>query len=161
MAGVALHGFRVGGEVGAVTLARVERRPLTADRAAWVLPSLPGIVPVEAKLGKNAGDGRRLLVGELNPNPLPNHFGNLEEAGRIAAEERQQLLGFQSSIRPPEDEINLGSVLSVQLFGSAQEPVFFFFLCGGFHGLFFGAQPFVSFCRPFDPKPAEQGGQRE
>ncbi len=38
-------GFRVGGEVAPVTLARVERRPLTADRAARVLPSLPGIVP--------------------------------------------------------------------------------------------------------------------
>jgi hypothetical protein len=41
---------------------------------------------MEAKLGKNAGDRRRLLVRELNPNPLPNHFGNLEKAGRLRHE---------------------------------------------------------------------------
>ncbi len=68
-------------------LARVEGGPLTADRAARVLPRLPGVVPMEAKFGKNAGDRRRLLVGELNPNPLPDHFGNLEEAGCFGAEE--------------------------------------------------------------------------
>ena len=82
---------------------------------------------MEAKLGKNAGDGRRLLVGELNPNPLPNHFGNLEKAGCFAAEERQQFLGFQCPICPAEGEINLRSVFSAQLFGSAQEPCFLFF----------------------------------
>jgi hypothetical protein len=50
-----------------------------------VLPSLPGVVPVEAKLGQNAGDRRGLFVRELNPDPLSNYLGNLEEAGRIAA----------------------------------------------------------------------------
>jgi len=105
-------GLRVGGEAAAVTLARVERRPLLADRTARVLPSLPGVIPVEAKLGQNAGDRRGLLVRELNPNSLANHFGNLEEAGRIAAEERQQLLGFECPIRPAEVEINLRSALN-------------------------------------------------
>jgi hypothetical protein len=116
---------------------------------------------MKAKLGKNAGDRWRLLVGELNPNPFPNHFRNLEKPGRIAAEQRQQLLGFQCPVRPAEVKINLRSALRAQLFGSAQEPFIFFFLFGGFHGLFFGAQPFVSFCRPFDQKPVQQGGQRE
>jgi hypothetical protein len=137
MAGVALYGFRVGGEIAAIPLAGVERCPLLLDRAARVLPCLPGVVPMEAKLGKNAGDRRGLLVGELNPNPLPNHFGNLEKARRIAAEQRQQLLGFQCPICPPEGEVNLRSVLSAQLFGSAQEPLFLILFCGSFHGLFF------------------------
>ena len=115
-----------------------------------------GCCSMEAKLGQNAGDRRRLLVGELNPDPLANHFGNLEKARRIAAEERQQLLGFQRTIRPPEGEINLRSVFSAQLFGSAQVPLFLIFLCGSFHGLFFGTLPFVSFCRS-DQKTAKQG----
>jgi len=71
------------------------------------------------------------------------------------------LLSVQRPVEAPTREINLRSAVKAQLFGSAQEPIFFFFLCGGFHGLFFGAQPFVSFCRPFDQKPAQQGGQRE
>ena len=57
-----LSGFLVGGEVTAITLARVIRRPFVGNRAARVLPRLAGIVPMKTKLGQNAGDGRRLLV---------------------------------------------------------------------------------------------------
>jgi hypothetical protein len=63
----ALNGFHIGYEIAAITLPGVERRPFPLDAAAWVLPSLPGAVPVEAKLCQNAGDRRGLLVGELNP----------------------------------------------------------------------------------------------
>jgi hypothetical protein len=132
-----LYGFHVGGEVAAVTLARVERDPLFSHAPAWVLPRLPGVVPMKPKLGQNAGDGRGLLVRELNPNPLPNNLGNLEKAGRFATEQGQQFLGFQCPVRVPTRMINLRSQFSARLFGSAQEPVFLIFLCGGFHGLFF------------------------
>ena len=93
--------LHVGGEVAAVTLARVERRPLIADRAARVLPCLPSVVPMEPKLRQNAGDGRRLLIRELNPNPLPNNLGNLKKAGRFTAKQRQQFVGFQRPVRVP------------------------------------------------------------
>jgi hypothetical protein len=86
--------------------------PLWHSDAAWKEPSTSSVEP---KLGQNAGDGRRLLVGELNPNPLPNHFGNLIEAGRIVAEQRQEFVSFQDAIRPAEGEINLRSVVSARL----------------------------------------------
>jgi hypothetical protein len=132
-----LGGFRVGGEVAAITLAGVKRCPLLADSAAGVLPNPPGVVPVEAKLSENAGDGRRLLIGELYPNPLPDNFGHFKKAGCFTAKQGQQFLSFQFLIGSPEGEINLRSVFSARLFGSAQEPFILFFLCGGFHGLFF------------------------
>ncbi len=116
---------------------------------------------MKSKLGKNAGDGRRLLVGKLNPDPLSNHFGNLEKPGCIAAEERQQFLGFQSSIRSPEGEINLRSVVSAQLFGSAQEPCFLIFLCGSFHGLFFVLCRSSRSVALLTKSPRSKGGQRE
>ena len=74
----------MGGKVGPITHARIERRPLSVNRPARVLPRLLGIIPMEAKLGQDARDCRRLFAGELNPNPLPNHLGNLEESRRIA-----------------------------------------------------------------------------
>jgi hypothetical protein len=40
---------------------------------------------VEGKPRQNAGDRGRLLIRRLNPDPLPNHFGNFIDAGRIAA----------------------------------------------------------------------------
>jgi len=67
-------------------VAGIEQRTHLLDRAARVLPNLPGVVPVKTKLGQNAGDRGRLLVGELNPDPIPSHFGNLKETRRIAAE---------------------------------------------------------------------------
>ena len=58
----------------------VERGPLLLNGPARVLPCLPGVVPMEAKLGQNAGDRRRLLVRKLNPDPLPDHFGQVVPA---------------------------------------------------------------------------------
>ena len=111
-------------------------------RSLWIvparlLPCLPGVVPWKPSSARTLVIVGELLVGEMNPNPFPNHFGNLEKPGCIAAVERQQLLGFQRSIRSPEGEVNLRSVFSAQLFGSAQEPRFLIFLRSSFHGLFF------------------------
>jgi hypothetical protein len=56
-----------------------------------------GRCSMEAKPRQNASDRGRLLVRKLNPDPLPNHFGNFIDAGRIAAEQpvfrRQRELG--------------------------------------------------------------------
>jgi hypothetical protein len=89
-----------------------------------MLPSLPGVVPMKAKLGENAGDRGRLLVGELNPNPLPNHFGQLEKARSLGSEKRKNLLGVQCPVETPERQIDrrsaIGMTVKAQLFGSAQ-----------------------------------------
>ena len=44
---------------------------------------------MKAKLGQNAGDGRRLLVGKLNPNPFTNHLGQFKEVRCFTTEQRQ------------------------------------------------------------------------
>jgi len=41
--------------------------------------NLPDIVPMKAKLGQNSGDFCRLFLGELNPNPLANHFREFQK----------------------------------------------------------------------------------
>ena len=82
---------------------------------------------MEAKLGEKAGNGGRLLVRERNPNPFPNHLGQLEKARSLSSEKRKNLLGVQCPIEAPERQINrrsaIGFTLKAQLFGSAQEPV--------------------------------------
>ena len=94
---------------------------------------------MKAKLGQNAGYGGRLLIRELNPNPLANYLGDFKKARCFIAEQRQQFLGVESAIRPPEGEVDLRSVFSI--------------LCS--------AQLFGSVCRPLTKKTAKQGGQWE
>ena len=66
--------------MAAVFLAGVNGGALVSNHAARVLPRLAGVVPMETKLGQNAGDFGRLLLLELNPNPFANHFGQFKKA---------------------------------------------------------------------------------
>ena len=86
-----------------------------------MLPRLPGVVPMKAKLGQYARHGRRLLVRKLNPNPLANHFGEFKEIRRFAPEQCQQSFSFKSAICPAQFHIDFWSVSRAQLFGTAQE----------------------------------------
>jgi len=83
-----LGGFLVG-EVTAVSLARVIRRPFIGNRAARVLPGLPRVVPMKAKLGQNLRNITRLFIRKLYPNPLSNHFRKFKEIRCFAAEQSQ------------------------------------------------------------------------
>ena len=64
--------------MAAVFLAGVNAGALLTIGAARVLPKLALVVPVETKLGESGRDGRRLAVGELNPNPRADNLGALE-----------------------------------------------------------------------------------
>lgn len=137
--------------MAAVFLAGVNAGALLTIRAARVLPRLAGVVPMETKLGQNAGDFGRLLPVKLNPNPLANHFGQFKEARGFRAQQRKQLVRIQRPIRGAFPEINLRSFLCAQLFGSVLEPRFRILSCC-FHGLFFVLCCSVSASRPSPQK---------
>ena len=81
--------------MAAVFLAGVNGGALVGIRAARVLPSLAGVVPMETKLGQNASNFGRLLLLKLNPNPFANHFGQFKEARGFRAQQREQLVCIQ------------------------------------------------------------------
>ena len=97
--------LHIGGKVGGILLAGVARGAF-GESAARVLPDLPLVVPVEPKLGELARNLAGLLVGELNPDPLANDLGQLQEAGRFLLEQHQDPLGGQLAIRPAAGEID-------------------------------------------------------
>jgi hypothetical protein len=66
----------------------------------------PLVVPVETELGQLRGDGRRLAVGEGNPDPLADNLGQLEETRSLGAEQAKQLLGGQHAIGLPLREVD-------------------------------------------------------
>jgi len=88
---------------------------------ARVLPNLPDIVPMKAKLGQNSGDFCRLFLGELNPNPLANHFREFKKTRCLIAEQRQQFFGVQCPVYPAQFHVDFWSVsrACAQLFGTA------------------------------------------
>ncbi len=88
---------------------------------ARMLPSLAGHIPVKTKLRKNTGDLGRLLLRELNPNPLANHFRQFKEPRRFPAQQHQQPFRFKRAVCVPPRKINSQSFFDVQLFGSALE----------------------------------------
>ena len=62
---------------------------------------------METNLSKFGGNGRRLPVFKLNPNPLANHFGQFPKARRLVIEQIQNFLCRKSAIVKPLLEINL------------------------------------------------------
>ena len=65
------------------------------DGPARMLPGLPLVVPMKAQLSQNGGDLRRLLLAEWNPNPLPDHFSQVENSGRFLLEQlNRSVAGF-------------------------------------------------------------------
>lgn len=74
-------GHQVGGEVAAELPARVKPHAAVTMHAAGMLPRLPGVVPMQAKLRPLAASLNRGLLLELNPHPPANHLGQFKEPG--------------------------------------------------------------------------------
>ena len=103
-----------------------------AKLSAGVLPCLPLVVPMEAELGELRGDVARLLVLELDPNPVADNLREVEELRGLVLQQTKDLLGGE---RPPLaalPEINrrqrrrlrLGCrVLLSLMIGTAREPL--------------------------------------
>src|ERR1041384_6960399 len=90
-------GHLVGGEVGAV-LGGGGGGAAGGELAAGVLPCLPLVVPMEAKLRERAGHLAGLLVGELDPHPLADNLGEAEKLRRLSAEQLQHPVGGKLAI---------------------------------------------------------------
>ena len=97
-------GLEVGGMASAILGAGVSGGAL-GESAAGVLPRLASVVPMEAKLREGRGDFAGLLLGELNPDPLADYFGQLVEARCLGAEQREQLVGGQLAVGLPSGEV--------------------------------------------------------
>jgi len=96
--------------VAAVTAARVIVRPLGAKGSAGVLPQFPAVVPMEAELGQGAGDLLRLLLPELNPNPLSDNVGNPPELRGLVLQQVQQPHGGQLPVAVSQPVIQPGQL---------------------------------------------------
>ena len=98
------HGGLVGGDggglVGLILLVRVACTA-QAELAARMLPSLPGAIPMKAKLRERLADGGRGLLGERNPNPLADHLGKLPQAAVLLLEQGQNFFGGQGAVLLP------------------------------------------------------------
>ncbi len=80
--GVFVHGVippGLHGGVGAITGARVVIGGAVATDAARVLPDLAVSVPMKANLREQGRDFLRLLLRELNPNPLSDNLRHAEK----------------------------------------------------------------------------------
>ena len=80
---------------------------LAFENTAGVLPNLPAIVPMKAKLRKLSGDLLRLLLGERNPDPLADYLGHFERGTQTALQQVENLLGRQLAIRSTLRKVNM------------------------------------------------------
>ena len=98
-------GLRIGREVSLILLSGIALGAFS-ESAARVLPGLALVVPVKPKLGQNGGDLAGLLLCEVNPDPLADNLGNIEEARCFLLEQGQNPIGGQLTIRPAAGEID-------------------------------------------------------
>jgi hypothetical protein len=63
-----------------------------------VLPAFAGVVPVEAELGKLAADLLGRGLGEGDPDPLANYFGQVVLSRQEFTNEVEDLVGGESAI---------------------------------------------------------------
>ncbi len=66
--------------------------------AAGVLPAFAGVVPVEAKLRKVRADAVDRLLGEGDPDPVANDFGEFVLARHPAFEYGENFFNWQGAI---------------------------------------------------------------
>ena len=97
-------GPHVSREVGGILGAGVALGTL-GQSSARVLPNLPLVVPMKPKLGETCRNLTRLLLLELNPNPLADNLGQLKEARCLALQQLDDALGVQLPIRPAAGEV--------------------------------------------------------
>jgi hypothetical protein len=117
---VVSSGVHVGRKIAAVFSAWVliagRRR-----RAAWMLPNLPPVVPMETKLGQCRRDLVRLLAVKLNPNPLAHNLGQFPKLRCLSSNKVQQRFRPQCPIPMPSAEINSLQFVPVALCGPVLE----------------------------------------
>ena len=80
------------GNVAAVTAAGVVVGASGGEVPARVLPDHAAAVPMESELRQGAGDGGRLLLPELNPNPLAYLVSHPPELRGFGLKQCQNLL---------------------------------------------------------------------
>ena len=101
-------GHPVGGEIAAELAARVKADTAVPEHAAGMLPRLPGMVPMEAKLRQLLPGAHLGLPLELNPHPAAHHLGQFKEPGRTAPQQAQQGYGVHRAIHAPPREVDAG-----------------------------------------------------
>ena len=100
-----LGGLSIGWKTAAENVARIGGRRLLAENPARVLPCLARVVPVETQLSQNRCDFLRLLLFELNPNPLANDFGKFIKSRCFPLQKREHLVCRQRPILSTHVEI--------------------------------------------------------
>ena len=73
---------------------------------ARVLPNLPFPVPMESKLCKLGGDGGRLFLSKLNPNPLAYDLAQFPKTRGLVIKHVQHFICRKSAIEKSLPEIN-------------------------------------------------------
>ena len=91
--------------MAAVTAAGVIVGPAGGEVSARVLPDLAAAVPMKAKLRKQGRGFLRLLLPELNPDPLADNVRDPPELRGFGLEQSQQLLCVQLPVAFPQLEI--------------------------------------------------------
>ena len=125
MASFSFQAGYIGGEITAVTLARVIIGAVVNNRSARVLPRLAFVVPMKAKLGQCRSDGNGLLAVKLNPNPFADDFGGGKEIRGFAAKQSQQLFSVQGTIRKTAFQIDFWLCCQCQIVRDGSEPLSF------------------------------------
>jgi hypothetical protein len=92
-----------------------------AKLSARVLPKLPFPVPMKAKARKLGGDGGRLFVRKLNPNPLADNLTQFPKTGRLVIKHVQDFVRRKSAIEKSLPEINPMQWFRIALCGPVLE----------------------------------------
>jgi hypothetical protein len=90
---------------GGIFVARVNPSA-GAKLSARVLPNLPSLVPMKAKLRQLRRHIARLLVVKLNPNPLADNLAQFPKARGLVVEHFNDLRCGKSPVLEAESEIN-------------------------------------------------------
>ena len=122
---------------------------------AWMLPTLPPVVPLKTEFGQSHCDLLWLFALESNPNPFANDFSQFEKFRRDGAKQPEKMSCAKRSVQTSLCEIDSRQrfVLFVQVFGTDLESEFKILIIH-FHGLFFvllfgfGLSPFTDQAAP-------------
>ena len=110
---------------------------------------------MKAKLRKLAGDFGRLLLAELDPDPLADDLRHVVEGGRLGAEQDKQGLGAKLAVGFPFGHVDTRARVAAAVAAAAgcpcphhrfagldREPLqLFVLICVCFHNLFFTELP--------------------
>ena len=94
-----ISGVEVGGRTRTVFAARVAGMDvIRSARPARVLPETTALIPVKAQTPEGVGGGSVAAVGEIQPNPTANDFGQFVLGGQLVFEQVQDCLCGQLAV---------------------------------------------------------------